>query len=71
MFSFKPRCQWEWDSEVDRRALRPGDCEVASHLGALVPGDRAQQPWREVGQQRIERIVQGVAVAAGRVQEPD
>ena len=51
-------------AEVDRCAERPGDREMAGHLGSLVPGDRPQQPLGQVSHPGHERVVQRAAVAA-------
>ena len=37
-------------TEEHRRAERDRDGEVSGHLGSLVPGDRAQQPGRQISQ---------------------
>ena len=58
-------------AEVDRRAERFGDGEVASYLRALVPGDRPQQHRREVAHARSERGVEGVTVALRQMQPTD
>jgi hypothetical protein len=41
------------------------------HLGALIPGDRSQQGCGQVGHPGCQRVVQGVAVTPGQVQQPD
>jgi hypothetical protein len=54
-------------AEVDRCDDRGGDPKVLSHLGALVPGDRPSQSWRQL----TEALTERVAVALGQAQQPD
>jgi hypothetical protein len=58
-------------AEVDRRAERAADLQVAGHFRALVPGDRPSQGGRQIRQPCGQGIVQGLAVAAREVQQPD
>jgi hypothetical protein len=44
---------------------------VTGHLRALVPGDRPQQARRQVTHPVFQRIVEGVAVAPGKMKQPD
>ncbi len=51
--------------EVDRRAERLCDPDVACHLGSLVPGDRSPQRRWQIAKASTERVVERVGIALG------
>jgi len=54
VFSFEPRCQGLWGSDVDPRLDR--EAAVLGHLRALIPGERAAKLGRQGRDASLERL---------------
>jgi hypothetical protein len=70
-FSFEPRCQGECGSQKKIGISSAADLVVPGHLGALVPGDRAQQRRRKVTHPLHDGGQQRLRVMNGKVEQPD
>jgi hypothetical protein len=49
VFSLLPRCHGLWIAEVDSHVCVRGESDVLRHFLALVPGQRAAQLGRQLG----------------------